>query len=182
MISFLDLPQTIYSISVCEGNVSLENSTFQCSVPPLCPVLWNLTPVHAFILYSCEIKFNVIFLCKHVSSENLSKSEIFCDNSLYVTLCWQVVCSVFVLSCVGSGLATGWSLVQGVLPTDLGLRNWSETKRFSDALCSKGGATGERDMKYLNFEVLTMVKLHVLTFWVISPFNKFGDYQRFGGT
>jgi hypothetical protein len=25
--------------------------------------------------------------------------------------------SVFVLSCGGSGLATGWSLVQGVLPT-----------------------------------------------------------------
>jgi hypothetical protein len=25
--------------------------------------------------------------------------------------------SLFVLSCVGSGLATGWSLVQGVLPT-----------------------------------------------------------------
>jgi hypothetical protein len=27
------------------------------------------------------------------------------------------VCSVFVFSCVGSGLAKGWSLVQGVLPT-----------------------------------------------------------------
>jgi hypothetical protein len=27
-----------------------------------------------------------------------------------------LVYSVFVLSCVGSGLATGWSLVQGVLP------------------------------------------------------------------
>jgi hypothetical protein len=27
------------------------------------------------------------------------------------------VYSVFVLSCVGSSLATGWSLVQGVLPT-----------------------------------------------------------------
>jgi hypothetical protein len=26
------------------------------------------------------------------------------------------VYSVFVLSCAGSGLATGWSLVQGVLP------------------------------------------------------------------
>jgi hypothetical protein len=26
------------------------------------------------------------------------------------------VYSVFVLSCVGSGFATGWSLVQGVLP------------------------------------------------------------------
>jgi hypothetical protein len=32
---------------------------------------------------------------------------------------WMFVCvsSVFVLSCVGSGLATGWSPVQGVLPT-----------------------------------------------------------------
>jgi hypothetical protein len=32
---------------------------------------------------------------------------------------WMSVCvySVFVLSCVGSGLATGWSPVQGVLPT-----------------------------------------------------------------
>jgi hypothetical protein len=32
---------------------------------------------------------------------------------------WMFVCvySVFVLSCVGSGLAMGWSLVQGVLPT-----------------------------------------------------------------
>jgi hypothetical protein len=31
---------------------------------------------------------------------------------------WMFVCvySVFVLSCVSSGLATGWSLVQGVLP------------------------------------------------------------------
>jgi hypothetical protein len=31
---------------------------------------------------------------------------------------WMFVCvyPVFVLSCVGSGLATGWSLVQGVLP------------------------------------------------------------------
>jgi hypothetical protein len=39
------------------------------------------------------------------------------------------VYSVFVL---GSGLATGWSLVQC-----LRLRNWSETKRFTHALCSK---------------------------------------------
>jgi hypothetical protein len=30
---------------------------------------------------------------------------------------------VFVLSCVGSGLATGLSLVQGDVPTVLGLRN-----------------------------------------------------------
>jgi hypothetical protein len=44
--------------------------------------------------------------------------------------------------CVGSGLLTDWSSVQGVLPTVLGLINWSETKRFTDAVCSKVGATG----------------------------------------
>jgi TorA maturation chaperone TorD len=47
--------------------------------------------------------------------------------------------------CIGSGLATGWSPIQGVLPTVLGLRNWPETKRFMDALCSKVGATGKRE-------------------------------------
>jgi hypothetical protein len=41
---------------------------------------------------------------------------------------------------VGSGLATSWSPVQGVVPTVLGLRNWSETKRFTDALCSTVGS------------------------------------------
>jgi hypothetical protein len=30
-----------------------------------------------------------------------------------------------------------WSPIQGILPTVLKLRNWSETKRFMDALCSK---------------------------------------------
>jgi hypothetical protein len=52
---------------------------------------------------------------------------------------------VFVFSYVGSGLAAGWSPVQGVLPTVLGSRNWSETKRFTDALCSKVGAAGKRE-------------------------------------
>jgi hypothetical protein len=49
--------------------------------------------------------------------------------------------------CVGSGHATGWSSVQGVLQNDLGLSYWSETKRFTDALCTKLGATGERERK-----------------------------------
>jgi hypothetical protein len=53
------------------------------------------------------------------------------------------VYSVFMLSCVGSGFATGWSPVRGVLSTVLGLTNWSETKRFTDAVCSKVGATGK---------------------------------------
>jgi hypothetical protein len=36
----------------------------------------------------------------------------------------------------GSGLETGWSPIQGVLPTILGLRNWNEINLFTDALCS----------------------------------------------
>jgi hypothetical protein len=47
---------------------------------------------------------------------------------------WMSVYSVFVL---GSGLGTGWSPVEGALQTLLWLRNWSETKRFTDTLCSK---------------------------------------------
>jgi hypothetical protein len=46
--------------------------------------------------------------------------------------------SVFVL---GSSLATDWPLIQGVLPNAidcLRLRNWSETKRFTDAYASSG--------------------------------------------
>jgi hypothetical protein len=55
---------------------------------------------------------------------------------------------------VGDGLATGWSPVQGVLPTVLGLRNWSETRRFTDALSSKVGATGKRERKRYYFRIL----------------------------
>jgi hypothetical protein len=49
---------------------------------------------------------------------------------------------LFVLSCIGNGHAMSWFPV-GVQPTVLGLRNWSETKRFTDALCSKVGAIGK---------------------------------------
>jgi hypothetical protein len=45
--------------------------------------------------------------------------------------------SAFILCCARSGLATDWFPVQGALPIVLILRNWSETKRFTDALCSK---------------------------------------------
>jgi hypothetical protein len=55
------------------------------------------------------------------------------------------VYSVFVLSCVGSDLATGWSPVRRVLPTVLGLRNWSGTKYFTYALCSKVGSNRKRE-------------------------------------
>jgi hypothetical protein len=47
------------------------------------------------------------------------------------------ICLRLFCVCIGSGLATGRSPVQGVLPNVLGLRNWSETKRFTDSLCTK---------------------------------------------
>jgi hypothetical protein len=47
------------------------------------------------------------------------------------------VYAVFVLSCVGSHLVMGWYPIQGVRLTVYKKRNWSETKHFTDALCSK---------------------------------------------
>jgi hypothetical protein len=38
-------------------------------------------------------------------------------------VCVRLFC-VYVVLCVGSGLATGWSPAQGVLPTVYRLRNW----------------------------------------------------------
>jgi hypothetical protein len=57
----------------------------------------------------------------------------------------MVVCLCLFCVCIGSGLSRGWSPIQGGLPTLLGLRNSSETKRFTDALCSKVRATGKRE-------------------------------------
>jgi hypothetical protein len=62
------------------------------------------------------------------------------SHSMLGCMCVRLFCV-----CVGSGRATSWSPVQGVLPTVLGLRHWSETKRFTDALCSEVGATGKRE-------------------------------------
>jgi hypothetical protein len=63
-----------------------------------------------------------------------------------VCVCLFRVCAVL---CVGSGLATGWSPVQGVLPTILGLRKCSETGRSTDALRSNVGATGKRERDWI---------------------------------
>jgi hypothetical protein len=49
----------------------------------------------------------------------------------------MVVCLRLFCVCTGSSLATGWSPVQGILPIVLGLKNWSETKRFTDTLCRR---------------------------------------------
>jgi hypothetical protein len=66
------------------------------------------------------------------------------------------VCVRLFCVCVGSGLATGWSPFQGVLPTVLGLINWSEAKRFTDVLCSKAGATGKERESRMNINLLNV--------------------------
>jgi hypothetical protein len=43
-------------------------------------------------------------------------------------VCVRLFC-VYVVLCVGSSLSTGWSSVQGVLPTIYGLRNWKRGQR-----------------------------------------------------
>jgi hypothetical protein len=59
-------------------------------------------------------------------------------------VCVRLFC-VYVVLCVGSGLSTGWSPVQGVLQTVLRLSNWSETKRFTDVLRFEVWATGKKE-------------------------------------
>jgi hypothetical protein len=46
---------------------------------------------------------------------------------------WMSVC-VCVVLCVGRSLATGWSPVQGVLPTVYGWRNWKKRPRSTSAV------------------------------------------------
>jgi hypothetical protein len=93
------------------------------------------------------------------------------------------VYSVFVL---GSGLATGWSTVQGVLPTLYRVRKWSETKRLTDALCSWGSnrnmnewmyyvtftswSTGERKHSVLHYVLRALLYVFTYTLRVhVSP-------------
>jgi hypothetical protein len=62
---------------------------------------------------------------------------------------WMFFCVyfVFVLSCVGSGLAMDWSPVQGVLESYcLRIKKLKRNKKsFLDALCFKVGASRERE-------------------------------------
>jgi hypothetical protein len=57
---------------------------------------------------------------------------------------WKFFCV-----CIGSSLAMGWSPVQGILQTVLGLRNWSETKRLTYPCTPKWEQqTKEREMPW----------------------------------
>jgi hypothetical protein len=96
-----------------------------------CYILWDITP------YSPFKSITVAAWSKawHVFAR--SKAGIVCSNPTQgMDVCLRLFC-VCAVVCVGSGLASGWSPVQGVLPTVLRLRNLSETKCLTDALRSK---------------------------------------------
>jgi hypothetical protein len=72
------------------------------------------------------------------------------------------VCLRLFCVCVGSGLATGWSPVQGVLPTVLGLRNWSETKRFIDAYAPKWERQEKKNIIREQFVIVLIIQFKII--------------------
>jgi hypothetical protein len=62
---------------------------------------------------------------------------------------------MFACVCIGSGLAKGWSLIQGVLPIVLGLTNLSEKKAFHGCpMLQSGGNREERQISILQPRLL----------------------------
>jgi hypothetical protein len=73
---------------------------------------------------------------------------------------------------IGSGPATGCSPVQGVLPNVFKLRNLSETKCFTDALCFKAKATEKKEREIFKMEALDLsVDLQSFSFTLFDFFS-----------
>jgi hypothetical protein len=89
-------------------------------------------------------------------------------------VCLRLFC-VSVVLCVGSGLASGWSPVQGVLPTVLGLRNWNETQRLTDAPYSPKWEQQERERERKNVVHYLSIYLAIYDstslFWTLAAFS-----------
>jgi hypothetical protein len=74
--------------------------------------------------------------------------------------------SVFLLPCVGSGFATSWSPIQGVSPTVLGLRHWSES--VSRMPCARKWETQVRESeidKHLN-QINRAIESDLINIWI----------------
>jgi hypothetical protein len=112
--------------------------------------MWNLTndfKAFSFIEMRAKFLFYCIGFSKTWTVFSRSEAGIVGSNptqSIDVFLCLFCVC-------IDSGLAMGRSPVKGVLSTVLGLRNWSETKSFTGALCSKMGATRKRERERASY-------------------------------
>jgi hypothetical protein len=95
---------------------------------------------------------------------------------------WVFVCvySVFVLSCVGSGLATGWSLVQGVLPIVYKCKNTEPHKEEAKARYGLQRHWSRRRRRCIN---PPFVDLGTSSRWVVSftprPLYPLGKSPRY---
>jgi hypothetical protein len=82
-------------------------------------------------------------------------------------VCVRLFCVV--LSCVCSGLATGWSPVQGVLPTVVGLRNWN--KAFHGCPMLQSGSNRKERERGGERWVCNTPKSHLCSFVLVSILN-----------
>jgi hypothetical protein len=88
-----------------------------------------------------------------------SNAEIVGSNPTRgIDVCLRLFC-VCVVLCLGSGLATGWSLVQGVLPTVYRLRNWSEIAFHGCQILQAGAASRctDRLMPWEYYKLMNLV-------------------------
>jgi hypothetical protein len=94
------------------------------------------------------------------------------NHTRCMDICVRLFC-VCVVLCVGSGLATGWSPVQGVLLTVYRLRNW---KSGQGSKCCRAIETG-RERKNI---LLGFAKRNKLIFSVITRRNPLTVHRRLG--
>jgi hypothetical protein len=116
-----------------------------------------------FFCFRCNRPITVVGRSNAWTVVALSKAEVMGSNpSKGIGICVGFFCVS-----TGSGLATGWSTVQRVLPTVLGLRIWSQTKLFTDALSPKVGARRKRERlgQELNWMISLMVKVLFNLVW-----------------
>jgi hypothetical protein len=78
------------------------------------------------------------------------------------------VYSVFVSSCVGTGLAMSWSLVQGILPTVLDKETEMKRTSFMDAPCSSGSQKWNK----INSVILQKTDIFITTAVITSSPTK----------
>jgi hypothetical protein len=137
------------SLRQCRTAVAVRVVWSDCrKVDVACRHVWNLR-LHFIFYYLMRHepygrRTTVVAVCERALRHELSSPARTLGSWIRIPIkAWMFVCVYSV--CIGSGLATGWSPIQGVSPAVLRLSNWNETKRFTDALCSKVGATGKRE-------------------------------------